>query len=307
MTSRCSGDRRVSKSQSSARVDVSQLPVAVIGGGPVGLAAAAHLLERGLEPIVLEAAGSVGAAPLSWGHVHMFSPWRYNIHRAAHRLLERHGWTVPEAEAFPTGRDLSERYLEPLASLPELAPRLRLGTRVTGVARVGAGKVRAAGRERQPFEVQFEDSQGKPGRLLASAVIVATGTWGNPSPAGASGLPALGEPEAADRIRYGMPDVLGAERARYAGRRVLVTGSGHSAIGTLVDLATLMREAVGTAVLWAARNLDLRGPMAAARPTSCPNAVPWGSGCGISSRPVPSNCWRPSPWTKSAVPQTARS
>jgi thioredoxin reductase len=233
------------------------LPVAVIGGGPVGLAAAAHLLERGLEPVVFEAGPSVGSAPRGWGHVHMFSPWRYNIDKAARALLERHGWTAPNAEAFPTGRDLTDEYLAPLAALPEIAGRLQLNTRVTGIARIRAGKVRDVGREQQPFEVRFEDAQGKPSRLLARAVIVATGTWGNPSPAGSSGLPALGEREAADRIRYGMPDVLVADRGRYAGRRTLVVGSGHSAIGTLIDLVALADEAPGTALVWATRSTDL--------------------------------------------------
>ncbi|WP_149536639.1 FAD-dependent oxidoreductase [Siccirubricoccus phaeus] len=253
----CSSTHRVPEPQAAGRGALESLPVAVIGGGPVGLAAAAHLLERGLEPVVLEAAPLVGAAPRDWGHVHMFSPWRYNIDRAARALLERHGWTAPDPEAFPTGRDLAEGYLDPLARLPELAPRLRLGARVTGVARVGAGKVRDAGRELQPFEVRFEDAQGKQGRILARAVIVATGTWGNPSPAGSTGLPAIGEREAADRIRYGMPDVLGIGSSRYARRRTLVVGSGHSAIGTLIDLAELAREVPCTSVVWAARSADL--------------------------------------------------
>jgi thioredoxin reductase len=232
------------------------LPVAIIGGGPVGLAAAAHLLERGLEPVVFEAGPSVGTAPLEWGHVHTFSPWRYNVDRASRALLERHGWTVPGADAFPTGRELVEDYLAPLAALPEMAACLRLNTRVTGTARSRAGKVRDAGREQQPFEVRFR-SGDQEGRLLAQAVIVATGTWGHPNPAGASGLPAIGERDAADRIRYGMPDVLGAERGRYAGKRVLVVGSGHSAIGSLIDLASLAEQAPGTTVLWAARSGDL--------------------------------------------------
>ena len=257
MNSCCGGASRAPKPQAGAPDGLHALPVAIIGGGPVGLAAAAHLVERGLQPVILEAGPSVGTAPLAWGHVHMFSPWRYNIDQAARALLERHGWTAPDAEAFPTGRELAEDYLGPLARLPELAPCLRLGTRVTGVARLRAGKVRDAGREEQPFEVRFQDAQGKQGRILARAVIVASGTWSNRSPAGASGLPAIGEREAADRIRYGMPDVLGAARDRYAGKRVLVVGSGHSAIGTLLDLAALAGQVPGTAILWAARSTDL--------------------------------------------------
>src|SRR3954468_7547776 len=153
------------------------LPVAVIGAGPVGLAAAAHLLARGLEPVVLEAGETVGAAVRGWGHVPMFSPWRFNVDRAAVALLERHGWARPNDEAFPTGRELAERYLDPLAATSELAPPPRLRGRVTGRARLGAGKGRPAGRELMPFEVRTLDRAGREGRLHARAVIDASGTW----------------------------------------------------------------------------------------------------------------------------------
>ncbi len=236
---------------------IAALPVAVIGAGPVGLAAAAHLLERGLEPVVLEAGDTVGAAVRDWGHVPMFSPWTYNIDRATAALLERHGWERPNGEAFPTGRDLADRYLDPLAATPEMAPRLRLGLRVTAIARTSVGKVKTAARADQPFEIRTMDRQGREGRIFARAVIDASGTWTSPNPAGAAGLPALGERQAATRIRYGMPDVLGTERARFAGRRVLVLGSGHSAMGSLLDLATLAHEVPGTHVVWALRRKEL--------------------------------------------------
>jgi thioredoxin reductase len=236
---------------------LAHLPVAVIGAGPIGLAAAVRLLERGLEPVILEAGSTAAAAVRDWGHVPMFSPWRFNVDAAARVLLEAYGWRHPALEAFPTGRELADDYLEPLASLPEVASRLRLGLRVTGIARAGIGKVRTAERSNAPFEVRFVDPSGREDRLLARAVIDASGTWTSPNPAGASGLPALGEAAAADRIRYGMPDVLGAERARYAGKRVLVVGCGHSAVGTLLDLATLAKAARGTRVLWAHRRRDL--------------------------------------------------
>ncbi len=177
--------------------------------------------------------------------------------KACLALLGGRAWTAHGAEDLPTGRDLAKRYLEPLASTPELAPRLRLGTRVTAVTRAGLGKVRNAGCDQALFEVRFEDPSGREGRLLASAVIDASGTWGNPGSAGASGLAAIGERAAADRIRYGMPDVLGADRGRYAGRRTMVLGSGDSALGNLISLARLADQVSGTAIVWAARNRDL--------------------------------------------------
>lgn len=237
--------------------DRSMLPVAIIGGGPVGLAAAAHLLVRGLEPVILEAGARVGAAVRDWHHVRMFSPWRYNMDRACRTLLEAHGWSAPDAESYPTGRDLADRYLEPLAKTPEVEPRIHLGTRVTAVSRAGLGKVRDAGRDSVPFEIRFEDAGGLEGRLLAGAVIDASGTWGNHGRAGASGLSAIGEHAAADHVHYRIPDVLGADRARYAGRRTMVLGSGDSALGILINLAHLAEQAPGTTIVWAARSRDL--------------------------------------------------
>lgn len=247
--SRAAGTRRPSVA--------AALPVAVIGAGPVGLAAAAHLLKRGIEPVILEAGASVGAAVRDWGHVQIFSPWRFNIDRVAADLLCDYGWTPPDLEAFPTGRELADLYLDPLAVVPEIAARLHLNARVVGIGRAGIGKVRTPGRGDAPFEVRHVGPDGREERLFARAVVDAAGTWTSPNPAGAGGLPAIGERAAAAHIRYGMPDVLGAERARYAGKRVLVVGCGHSAVGTLIDLATLAEEVPGTRVLWAHRRKDL--------------------------------------------------
>ena len=235
---------------------ISDLPVVVIGAGPVGLAAAAELLARGLTPLVLEAGAAAGTHLRDWGHVRFFSPWSYATNRAAVALLRQTGWQAPDPEAFPTGDELVERYLAPLAAHPAIAPHLRFGQRVVAVARRVNGKVRDAGRGEQPFEVRAEDAEGRETRVLARAVIDASGTWSRPNPAGASGLPALGETALAHRIRYAMPDVLGRERARYAGRRVAVLGGGHSAAGTLIDLARLAEEVPGTEIVWVLRRRD---------------------------------------------------
>jgi len=229
--------------------------LAIIGAGPVGLAAAAHVLERGLKPIVLEAGDIVGHAMRQWGHVQLFSPWEYNVDKAAARLLATTGWNSPEPGQYPTGAEMVERYLEPLANNTALKPQIRTSSRVTGISRAGFDKMKTKGRETAPFEIRYQNGKG-PEVVRADAVIDASGTWHSPSPAGANGLAAIGEKVAADRIAYGMPDVLGKERARYAGKTVAVLGSGHSAIGTLTDLAKLAEQMPETQPIWLLRGSD---------------------------------------------------
>jgi thioredoxin reductase len=229
--------------------------VAIVGAGPVGLAAAAHVLERGLTPIVLEAGPDVADAVRQWGHVQLFSPWEYNIDRAAARLLATTGWNSPEPEQYPTGAELVERYLEPLARKTVLAAHIHSSSRVTDISRIGFDKLKTKGRESAPFEIRYRNGQG-PRVVRADAVIDASGTWHSPNPAGANGLNAIGEKQAADKIAYGMPDVLGKDRARYSGKTVAVLGAGHSAIGTLTDLVTLAKQSPETTAIWLLRGND---------------------------------------------------
>lgn len=238
------------------RVGGAELPVAVIGAGPIGLAAAAHLVARGITPVVLEAGDEIGASIRRWSHVRLFSPWKYLVDPAARSMLEAAGWTEPDGDVLPTGGELVAGYLAPLAALPAIAPHLRTGRRVVAVSRRGYDKVKTAGREQAPFELVIRTADGRSERLLARAVIDASGTYESPNPMGASGLPVEGEADLAHRIHYGIPDVLGRDRARYAGRRTLVVGSGHSAFNALLDLAGLAREAPGTEVVWAIRRTE---------------------------------------------------
>lgn len=229
------------------------LPVIVIGAGPVGLAAAAYLLERGLEPLVLERGNQVGASMAEWGHVRFFSPWRYSIDRAASDLLEASGWESPDLETYPTGNDLVTRYLQPLAELPVLRDRVRFGSEVVGVTRDGLDKMKSPGRDQAPYQVTVRQAAGDEEAILARAVVDASGTWTQPNPIGASGRPAIGEAALRGRIAYGIPDVLGEARGRYAGKRVLVVGSGHSAFNVLLDLVDLAADVPGTSITWAIR------------------------------------------------------
>ncbi len=231
--------------------------LAVIGAGPVGLAAAAHAAERGIETVVLDQGETVGGNVRRWGHVRLFSAWEHNVDRAAERLLAATGWNRPDPAHYPNGNELCERYLEPLARHPALAGAVKLGHRVTAVSRLGLDKTKTGGRAEAPFVIEAV-TRSQPVTIVAQAVIDASGTWHNPNPAGANGLPAHGEKENEAHIRYGMPDVLGAERSRYAGKTVAVLGGGHSAIGTLIDLVELAREAPGTRPHWLLRAGDPR-------------------------------------------------
>jgi cation diffusion facilitator CzcD-associated flavoprotein CzcO len=226
--------------------------VAIIGAGPIGLAAAAHALEQGLKPIVLEAGPEVGHAVRQWQHVQLFSPWEYNVDRASEWLLAATGWNSPDPKVYATGAELIERYLEPLATKTPLKEIVRTSSRMTAISRVGFDKLKSKGREAAPFELRYQNGRG-PETLRADAIIDASGTWFSPNPAGANGLSAIGEIEAAARIAYGMPDVLGKERRRYAGKRVAVLGAGHSAIGALIDLTRLAADAPGTEAIWVLR------------------------------------------------------
>ncbi|MBC6458603.1 FAD-dependent oxidoreductase [Actinomadura sp. HBU206391] len=229
------------------------LPVVVIGAGPIGLAAAAHLAERGLDFTVLEAGPQVGAAISQWGHVRLFSPWRYNTDSAARRLLNKTGWTPPPTEVLPTGAELVRDYLAPLATLPELAGRIRTDTTVIAVSRHGVDATRTVGRDERPLLVRTVDADGAVRDIQARAVIDASGTWGHGNPLGHSGLSAPGEEQAASHLTGPLPDVLGRDRVRFAGKHSLVVGMGHSAANTLLALAELARTEPGTHITWAVR------------------------------------------------------
>ncbi|MER9049541.1 FAD-dependent oxidoreductase [Mesorhizobium sp. M0923] len=235
---------------------IERLPVAVIGAGPVGLAAAVHLIAQGIPVKVYEAGNRVASNLRDWGHVRVFTPWRYCVDQASRSLLEARGWRMPEPEAFPTANDLVADYLEPLAKLPQLSPSIETGARVVGISRWGADKVLSKERENRPFMLVIETASGTR-RDSARAVIDASGTWQMPNPLGAGGIHAVGEAQFADRIAYGIPDILGRDRRLYAGKTTLVAGSGHSAANALLDLARLADMEPGTAFIWTTRGTDL--------------------------------------------------
>lgn len=225
-------------------------PVVVIGAGPQGLAAAAHLLERGLEPLVLEAGDSPAAAVAEWGHVRLFSPWSELTDAAARRLLEPTGWSLPES-GFPTGAQWIEGYLAPLAEV--LGGRVAYDSEVVGVGRKGRDLAVDDGRAEQPFVVHVRRGDGTEARFEAQAVIDASGTWTTPNPAGADGLPALGERAA---VSGGLVDFrvpTAAEASEFAHGHVVIVGNGHSAATAIGLFARVAKRAPDTRVTWVLR------------------------------------------------------
>ncbi|HXH81074.1 MAG TPA: FAD-dependent oxidoreductase [Nocardioides sp.] len=233
-----------------------QDPVVIIGAGPIGLAAAANAVERRMPFVVLEAGADAGAAVGGWAHVRLFSSWAELVDPAARRLLDAADtWTAPDDSRYPTGGEWRRDYLQPLAAVlaGTSGGSVRYGARVTGVGRAGRDLMVDSGRESDPFAVHVEGLDG-PERLLASAVVDASGTWTRPNPLGADGYPALGETENAERISYGIPDLADAASAsRYAGKHVVVAGKGASAQGVLVGLARLATTDSATRVSWLLR------------------------------------------------------
>ncbi|NYG57829.1 hypothetical protein BJ980_000752 [Nocardioides daedukensis] len=233
-----------------------QLPVIIIGAGPIGLAAAANAAERDMDFTVVEAGADAGAAVGQWGHVRLFSSWLELVDPAARRLLEAAGdWTAPDDDAYPTGAEWRAAYLEPLADLLDSSAHgsVRYNTQVTGVSRAGRDLLVDSGRDNDPFAVHVIGPEGHE-RLLGSAVVDASGTWTSPNPLGADGYPARGEREHADRITYGIPDFTDATvAARYAGKHVAVAGKGASAQGVLIGLAQIARRDPDTHVSWLLR------------------------------------------------------
>ncbi len=243
--------------------------LAVIGAGPVGLEAAAAALDHGLDVHVFER-GEVGAHPLAWGHVRMFTPWRMNLGPRSAARLSAAGWTAPEAEAFPTGLELAERYLQPLAGLPGLKDRVHTHAQVVHVSRRGALKgdgPDAEARRAHPFRLLVRDAGGRENFLHAYSLIDASGVYGQPHWAGDGGIPARGELYLAPQLSYRVEDVLGLARERHAGKCTMVIGAGDSAATTVTSLARLATEALGTRAVWV-----MRGDPSAlhARPTDDP-------------------------------------
>lgn len=232
---------------------LSTLPVAIVGAGPVGLAAAANLVERGIDFVIYEAGRQVASSVRQWGHTRLFSPWKHVVDPASRRLLQATDWEHPAPESLPTGAELVEQYLEPLAALEPIASRIRTGVTIDAVTRQGMDRTRTANRAATPFLLRLTSEDGVE-EVIARAVIDASGTYTRPNSLASSGLEPLGLADTAGRVSHALPDVLGHERARFAGKHTTVVGAGHSAANTLLALAELAKQEPETRITWLIRN-----------------------------------------------------
>ncbi|MFN3405376.1 MAG: NAD(P)-binding domain-containing protein [Cytophagaceae bacterium] len=234
-----------------------KLPVAIIGGGPVGLAAAAHLVKRNEPFILFESGKTIGANVLSWGHVKVFSPWKYNIDKVAEELLLKTGWTAPDMEEVCTGSELYHNYFLPLSNHPLIKPFIYVDAKVMAIGRKGLDKMKTHNREKQPFVIQV--LKGSESMMFeARAVIDASGTWQNNNPIGSGGVFAFGELENKEKIFYGIPEVLKTHKNRYKNKNVAVVGSGHSAINSILELDQLKAEFPETQIHWILRKENIK-------------------------------------------------
>lgn len=238
--------------------------VAILGAGPVGLDASLAAAERGWGFTLYEAGERPASHMRDWGHVRLFSPWSIDASPRMRTALERRGVEVPDDDACPTGHELCDRLLDPVATSPEVAPGLRLGTRVVAVGREGLLKnerIGAPGRGEPPFRLLVRggaDTEGGDEAVEhADAVLDCTGTYTHPNSLGDGGIPAPGEAGAADRIVRRVPNVAGHPEP-WAGRTTLLVGGGHSAQTAARDLARLAETAPGTRVVWALKTAEPR-------------------------------------------------
>lgn len=236
---------------------IMRLPVAVIGGGPVGMAAAAHLSKRNIPFLLFEAGNDIGSSIVSWEHVRVFSPWKYNIDKVAKELLLQSDWTEPDEEQLHTGREFIDQYLKPLSELPGLKNSIYTGTKVIAIGKKGMDKMKDSDRGSVPFVIRVKQGNSI-NKYEASAVIDASGTWFSPNPVGSGGMYAEGEVENSDHIFYGIPDVLSKYKMRYAGKKIAVIGGGHSAINTILELAKLKAEFGTTEINWILRKENIK-------------------------------------------------
>ena len=221
--------------------------MAVIGAGPVGLAAALGALSRGFEVTVFEK-GQVGQALRMWGSTRFFTPVRMNISASMRRILG----DMPGDDELLTASEFIDRVLRPVATSEPLRARIRTETPVLAIGRRGLTRTDYVGhplRSERPFRLivkpsnagrgSTDDGERAPEEVFECDIVLdATGGYVVPNAIGTGGLPAIGESTLTPPPIRTLA-ALEAMRDRLPGKRVLLVGDGHSAANAMVILAAI--------------------------------------------------------------------
>lgn len=224
----------------------------IIGAGPMGLETALRAVERGYETTVLEA-GRIGEHIRQWGHIRLFSPLGMNVSAHTKKIL---GDRLPPLDQIQTGAEYVATVLEPLAQSEILKDKIIRDRKVVVLARTGLGKMGLPNhplRAERSFRVLAEDHAGKEYVYQAELVFDASGVFAQGNWSGSAAMPALGERKLKHRIIRHPIDVE-SEFVRFAGKKILLIGHGHSAANTIVALARVQQREPQTQIIWAVRS-----------------------------------------------------
>ena len=235
----------------------SPAKIALIGAGPIGLEAALYARFLGYSVELFER-GDVAENVRRWGHIRMFTPFHMNRSTLGIAAIAAQdpNYQPPAADAILTGSEWFDRYLCPLSQTDLLVDHLHTRTEVVSVARREFCKTDLPGDEQRrdsEFRLLLGHPDGSETEMTAEILIDTSGVFGNPNWMGQGGAPARGERALRNEIEYGVPDVCGHDRQRYAGQHSLVVGSGHSAATTIVALVKLAEEDSDTRLTWIVR------------------------------------------------------
>ncbi|WP_210520912.1 flavin-containing monooxygenase [Hymenobacter terricola] len=191
--------------------------VAIIGGGPAGLAAAKSLLEEGLTPVLIEQSGGIGG---QWqqgaAHSGIWPEMRVNV---CHVSMSFSDFDYPAGTPmYPTNQEVLA-YLTAYARHFGLEPYLRLNTRVELISRGPEGR----------YTVETVDGDGARQSEVFSHVIVASGRYNTPRYPATPGLA-----EFRGRVLHSFQY---RGRHDFRGQRVLVVGNSISGLEIASDLA----------------------------------------------------------------------
>ena len=230
--------------------------IAIVGGGPIGIAAALAAHDRGHDVTLFER-GEVGASLRTWGATRFFTPLSMN---ATPRMLELLGNEAPENDALLTGPEMAGHVLRPLVSRAPLRQLVREHCEVLAIGRRGLTRVDYAGhplRAERPFRLIVRNANGDEETLEADVLLDASGGLGIPTHFGAGGLPARGESRITRPLLRTLGDLHETQSA-LRGAHTLIVGHGHSAANALAVFEQLAKDDASTRVTWVVRTANRR-------------------------------------------------